>query len=62
MHLEHANSGYTYRVGEERLESSPEKRHLGVVVGGKLNLCWQYALAARRTNRTLGSSGPELGK
>ena len=28
-------------MGEEGLESSPEKRHLGVVVGGKLNLCWQ---------------------
>jgi len=38
LHLEWDNSGYTYRMGDERLESSPTERELRVLVDGKLNL------------------------
>ena len=36
LHLGQGNPGYTYNLGDERLESSPAKRELGVWVDGKL--------------------------
>jgi len=41
-------------LGEEWLESSPAEKHLGVLMGSRLNRSQQGALAARRPNTILG--------
>ncbi|GAB0191988.1 mitochondrial enolase superfamily member 1 [Grus japonensis] len=64
LHLGQDNPGYTYKLGDKRLESSPMESNMGVWVDGKLNMSQQCALEAKRTNCVLGrikhSTGSQL--
>ncbi|KAK4810130.1 hypothetical protein QYF61_009525 [Mycteria americana] len=50
LHLGRSNTGHKSKLGEERLESSPAERDLGVLIGSGLNRSQQRALAAERAN------------
>jgi len=54
LHLDRGNHPYQYKLEDERIESSPAKEDLRVLVDGKLDMSQQHALETQKANSILG--------
>ena len=54
LHLGSDSSHYLYKLGDVRMEHSPARKDLGVLVDGKLDMSQQCALAAQKASHILG--------
>ena len=53
LHRGGGNPHYQFKPGDKRIEHSPAKKNLGVLVGKKLDMSQQCALTAQKTNHIL---------
>jgi len=53
LHTGWGNPCYQYGLGDEGLESSPDKKDLGILVDEKLDMSHQHVLRTQNTNRIL---------
>ena len=54
LHRSQGNLHYRHKLGHERIEHSPAKRDLEVLVDGKLDISQKRALTAQEANHILG--------
>ena len=53
LHLGHSNPHYQCKLGDIRMEHSPDRKDLGVRVDAKLDMRQQHALAAQKANHNI---------